>query len=146
MGIRPTSFSAFGLGVNWEFTKSDRDIAQEVIDFLADRRVLTIRHARPQAEAAACLASAAECRARLSEYLNQLKKPESDLRIWLRAMRQAFVDFIEAGGPQGRRFSPEAYDAFNEALAQLRNRVQQQANEVSERYKLVGLNLPEHGA
>ncbi|MFE2567300.1 DUF6650 family protein [Streptomyces mirabilis] len=141
MGIRPTSFSAFGFGVNWEFTKSDRDIAQEVMDFLADKRVLTIGYARPQAEAAACLASAAECRARLSGYLDQLKKPGGDLRIWLRAMRQAFVNFIEAGGPHGSRFGPEAYDAFNEAVAQLRNQVQQQADEVSRRYKLTGLNL-----
>jgi len=142
MRIRPTSFSAFGVGVNWEFTKSDKDIAQEVMDFLADRRVLTIGRARPETEAAACLASAAECRTRLSEYMNQLKKPGSDLRIWLRAMRQAFVDFIEAGGPDGSRFEAESYDTFHEALAHLRNQVQQQADEVSGRYKLVGLTLP----
>jgi hypothetical protein len=144
MGIRPTAFSAFGFGVNWEFTKSDRAIAQEVMDFLADKRVLTIGHARPQAEATACLASAAECRTRLSEYLTQLKKPGSDLRIWLRAMRKAFTDFIDAGGPNGRRFDPGSDSRFNEALAQLRDQVQQQADEVSVRYKLSGLNLPEH--
>ncbi|CAL9550002.1 DUF6650 family protein [Streptomyces sp. enrichment culture] len=143
MGIRPTAFSAFGFGVNWEFTKSDRVIAQEVMDFLADKRVLTIGYARPQTEAAACLASAAECRAQLSEYLTQLKKPGSDLRIWLRAMRQAFTDFIEAGGVNGGRFGPGSDRRFNEALAQLRDRVQQQADEVSVRYKLSGLNLPE---
>ncbi|MHA5048386.1 DUF6650 family protein [Streptomyces sp. SD15] len=144
MKIRPTALSAFGFGVNWEFTKSDRDIAQEVMDFLADKRVLTIGHARPQVEAAACLASAGECRTRLSEYLTQLKKPGSDLRIWLRAMRQAFVDFIEAGGPDGSRFGPGSDSRFNEALARLRDQVQQQADEVSGRYKLGGLNLPEH--
>ncbi|MFD5969901.1 DUF6650 family protein [Streptomyces sp. NPDC060311] len=144
MGIRPTAFSAFGFGVNWEFTKSDRVIAQEVMDFLADKRVLTIGYARPQSEAAACLASAAECRTQLSEYLTQLKKPGSDLRIWLRAMRQAFTDFIEAGGSNGGRFGPGSDRRFNEALAQLRDRVQQQADEVSVRYKLSGLNLPEH--
>ncbi|WP_233646426.1 DUF6650 family protein [Streptomyces sp. BSE6.1] len=143
MGIRPTAFSAFGFGVNWEFTKSDRAIAQEVMDFLADKRVLTIGYARPQSEAAACLASAAECRTQLSEYLTQLKKPGSDLRIWLRAMRQAFTDFIEAGGSNGGRFGPGSDRRFNEALAQLRDRVQQQADEVSVRYKLGGLNLPE---
>ncbi len=144
MGIRPTAFSAFGFGVNWEFTKSDRGIAQEVMDFLADKRVLTIGYARPQTEAAACLASAAECRSQLSEYLTQLKKPGSDLRIWLRAMRQAFTDFIEAGGSNGGRFGPGSDRRFNEALAQLRDRVRQQADEVSVRYKLSGLSLPEH--
>ncbi|MET7812046.1 DUF6650 family protein [Streptomyces sp. NPDC005395] len=144
MGIRPTAFSAFGFGVNWEFTRSDRVIAQEVMDFLADKRVLTIGYARPQSEAAACLASAAECRSQLSEYLTQLKKPGSDLRIWLRAMRQAFTDFIEAGGSNGGRFGPGSDRRFNEALAQLRDRVRQQADEVSVRYKLSGLNLPEH--
>ncbi|AKJ10813.1 hypothetical protein ABB07_12550 [Streptomyces incarnatus] len=66
MGMRPTAFSAFGFGINWEFTKSDRVIAHKVLDFLADKRVLTIGRARPQIEAEACLASAAECRAPLS--------------------------------------------------------------------------------
>ncbi|WP_055690556.1 DUF6650 family protein [Streptomyces prasinus] len=144
MGIRPTAFSAFGFGVNWEFTKSDRAIAQEAMDFLADKRVLTIGYARPENEATACLASAAECRARVSEYLNQLKKPGGDLRTWLRAMRQGFVDFIEAGGVDGERFGPGHYTEFNEALARLRNQIQQQADEVSGRYKLTGLRLPMH--
>lgn len=144
MGIRPTSFSAFGFGVNWEFTKSDRVIAQNVLDFLADKRVLTVGRARPQIEAIACLASAAECRARLSEYLDQLEKPRSDLRTWLRAMRQGFVDFIEAGGTNGERFGLGSEREFNGALARLRNRVQQQADEVSDRYKITGLSLPEH--
>ncbi|MFI9311551.1 hypothetical protein, partial [Streptomyces triculaminicus] len=124
--------------------KPDRVIAQKVLDVLADKRVLTIGRARPQNEATACLASATECRARLSEYLNQLEKPRGDLRIWLRAMRQGFVDFIEAGGLNGERFGPGSEREFNEALAQLRNRVQQHADEVSSRYKLTGLSLPEH--
>jgi len=144
MGIRPTAFSAFGFSVNWEFTKSDRAIAQKALDFLADKRVLTVGQARPQNEATACLASAAECRARLTEYLNQLEKPGGDLRTWLRAMRQGFVDFIEAGGLGGENFDPGSYSEFNEALAQLRDRIQQQADEVSNRYKLTGLSLPEH--
>ncbi|MEU1789986.1 DUF6650 family protein [Streptomyces sparsogenes] len=144
MGIRPTAFNAFGFGVNWEFTKSEKVIAQKAMDFLADKRVLTVGQARPQVEATACLASAAECRARLSEYLNQLEKPGGDLRTWLRAMRQGFVDFIEAGGPEGERFGPGSDRRFNEALARLRDRVQQQADEISDRYKLAGLSLPEH--
>lgn len=144
MGIRPTAFSAFGFGVNWEFTKSDRVIAQQVFDFLSDKRVLTIGRARPQTEATACLASATECRTRLSGYLDRLEKPGGDLRIWLRAMREAFTDFLEAGGPSGERFGPGSDREFNEALALLRDRVQQQANEVSDRYKLTGLSLPEH--
>ncbi|MGZ0234208.1 DUF6650 family protein [Streptomyces sp. CPS1] len=143
MGMRPTAFSAFGLGISWEFTRSDRVIAQRVLDFLADKRVLTVGHARPQMEATACLASAAECRSQLSAYLGELEKPGGDLRTWLRAMREGFTDFIEAGGPSGERFGPGSDRRFNEALAQLRNRIQQQADEVSDRYKLTGLSLPE---
>ncbi|MFF3323472.1 hypothetical protein [Streptomyces sp. NPDC002889] len=52
--------------------------------------------------------------------------------------------FIEAGGPDGQRFGHGSDRAFNEALSQLRDRIQQQADEVSNRYKLTGLNLPEH--
>ncbi|MFF4130798.1 DUF6650 family protein [Streptomyces mirabilis] len=144
MGIRPTSISAFGFGVNWEFTKSDRVIAQKVLDFLADKRVLTVGRVRPQVEATACLASAAECRTQLSTSLNQLEKPGGDLRTWLRAMREGFTDFIEAGGPGGERFGPDSDRRFNEALAQLRNRIRQQADEVSDRYRLTGLSLPDH--
>lgn len=147
MAIRPTSFSAFGFGVSWEFTKSDRVLAQQVMGFLENRRVLTVGRSRPESEAVACLSSAAECRSELSRQLSLLKKPGGDLRTWLRAMREAFTDFIEAGGPRGERFSEvteDSYRTFNEELARLRNRVQQQANEVSKRYKLTGLDLPEH--
>jgi len=146
VGIRPTSFSAFGFGMNWEFTKADRLIAQQALDFLSDKRVLTVGRVRPQVEATACLASAAECRARLSEYLERLEKPGGDLRTWLRAMREGFTGFLEAGGPSGERFGPGSDEEFNEALALLRDRVQQRANEVSDRYKLTGLRLPEHEA
>ncbi|MDI1458234.1 hypothetical protein NHG22_31175 [Streptomyces sp. ATE26] len=144
MGVRPTTFSAFGFGVSWEFTKSDRVVAQKVLDFLADKRVLTVGHVRPQAEATACLASAAECRSQLSTYLDQLEKPGGDLRTWLRAMREGFTAFIEAGGHSGQRFGPGSDARFNEALARLQSRVQQQADEVSDRYKLPGLSLLEH--
>ncbi|MFE2426559.1 hypothetical protein ACFXJ5_07365 [Streptomyces sp. NPDC059373] len=122
----------------------DRLIAQQALDFLSDKRVLTVGRARPQVEATACLASAAECRARLSEDLERLEKPGGDLRIWLRAMRKGFTDFLEAGGSSGERFGPGSDEEFNEALALLRDRVQQQANEVSDRYRLTGLSLPEH--
>lgn len=144
MGIRPTAFSAFGFGVNWEFTKSDRVIAQQVFDLLSDKRVLKVGRARPHVEAAACLASAVECRDRLSGCLDRLEKPGGDLRTWLRAMREAFTDFLEAGGPSGDRFGTGSDREFNKALALLRDRIQQQANEVSDRYKLTGLNLPKH--
>ncbi|MFB7499444.1 DUF6650 family protein [Streptomyces sp. NPDC056161] len=145
MGIRPTALSAFGFGVNWEFTKSDKVVAQKVLDFLADKRVLTVGRARPQVEAARCLASASECRAKLAEYLDQLEKPgKTDLRTWLRAIREGFTNFLEAGGHNGERFGSGSEREFNEALALLRDRTQQQADEVSDRYRLTGLSLPEH--
>ncbi|MEV0521947.1 DUF6650 family protein [Streptomyces sp. NPDC050439] len=144
MGIRGTAFSALGIGANWEFTKSDKLIAQQVMDFLADRRVLTIGSGRPENEAASCLASAAQCRQRLSEFLEQIHKPKSDLRTWLRALRSAFTDFIETGGHDGRRFTDDAdgYEVFNQALIDLREQVRRETTAVSARYKLTGLDLP----
>ncbi|MGW0908623.1 DUF6650 family protein [Streptomyces sp. NPDC002853] len=144
MGIRGTAFSALGIGANWEFTKSDRLIAQQVMDFLADRRVLTIGVGRPEIEAASCLASASQCRQRLSEFLEQIHKPKSHLRTWLRALRTAFTDFIETGGHEGRRFASDVdgHEVFNQALSDLREQVRQEAAAVSTRYKLTGLILP----
>ncbi|POX36200.1 hypothetical protein C3486_34825 [Streptomyces sp. Ru73] len=129
--------------MNWEFTKSDRVIAQQVMDFLADKRVLTIGRGRLRSDSEACLASAVQCRQKLSEHLDQIRKPKSDLRIWLRAIRQAFVDFIEAGGADGERFrSDDCGETFNQALADLREQVRQETEAVANRYHLVGLNLP----
>jgi hypothetical protein len=59
-------------------------------------------------------------------------------------MREGFTDFIEAGGPNGERFGPGSDRRFNEALTQLRIRIQQQEDEVSDRYKLTGLSLTDH--
>ncbi|MER7172048.1 DUF6650 family protein [Streptomyces mesophilus] len=146
MSLRPTAFSVLGVSVNWEFTKSDRQVAQHVMDFLADKRVLTIGWGRPRSEAAACLDSAAECRTKLSEYLDQIQKPNSDLRTWVRGIRQAFTDFIEAGGHDGCRFtaadSAGLEGPFNQALRDLRERVRCETDLVAERYKLTGLGLP----
>ncbi|MBC9715346.1 hypothetical protein H9Y04_22615 [Streptomyces sp. TRM66268-LWL] len=132
--------------MNWEFTKSDRRLAQQLMDFLADKRVLTIGWGRPESEAGACLASAADCRMKLSEYLDQIQKPNSDLRTWVRAIRQAFTDFIEAGGHDGGRFTDEGSvgldGLFNQALRDLRERVRCETDLVAKRYKLIGLDLP----
>lgn len=142
MGARPTSFNVFGIGVTWEFTTKDKVVAQKVLNFLTDRRVLRIEWLRPQGEAQRCLRSAWECRTWLSEELNQLQRPGSDLNKWLVAIRDGFTNFIEEGGEEGANFGPETVVQFNEALARLRARVQQQTTQVSDRYNLDGLALP----
>ncbi|MFD5203870.1 hypothetical protein ACFWM7_27835 [Streptomyces sp. NPDC058375] len=142
MGIRQTGAGAVGFSANWEFTKSDKLVAQQVLDFLADRRVLTIGRGRSHRDARYCLESANECRRSLSAYLEQIQKPGGDLREWLRLIRASFVDFIETGGPEGHAFREGEDAAFNSALLRLRNDVRQVTDAVAGKFKLKGLDLP----
>ncbi|GGY78340.1 hypothetical protein GCM10010342_77370 [Streptomyces anulatus] len=147
MGIRQTGAGAAGFSANWEFTKSDKLIAQQVLDFLADKRVLTVGRGRSLSEGQYCLDSTNECRRSLSAYLEQIQKPGGDLREWLRLIRASFVDFIEASGPEGRAFRPAENeapndDAFNAALLRLRDEVREITDAVAAKFKLKALNLP----
>ena len=40
MAYRPTGVGAFGFSVNWEKVPGDQNVAQRVITFLEDRRLL----------------------------------------------------------------------------------------------------------
>ncbi|MFF2166512.1 DUF6650 family protein [Streptomyces sp. NPDC058175] len=116
MNLRLTSFNVFGVGITWEFTEKDRVAAQRVMNFLADRRILRVGRSRPQVEAEKCLRSAHECRARLSELLDRLDEPGSDLNKWLAAIRHGFNEFIEECERQdGGKFGPGSEVKFNEA-------------------------------
>ncbi|WP_405634399.1 hypothetical protein OHB53_09480 [Streptomyces sp. NBC_00056] len=140
MGIRPTEISAFGFGVGWEFKKRDQEIAQELLDFLEDKRILTVHPNRPMEDAEACTASAQECRARLSDLLNEVPVKSRDLRTWLRSLREAFTTFVETS-ERGGFESESGHDRFKEALVTLHLMVQTRSDVVATRYKLSGLRL-----
>ncbi|MFD7199034.1 hypothetical protein [Streptomyces sp. NPDC059893] len=115
------------------------------MNFLADRRILRVGRSRPQVEAEKFLRSAHECRARLSELLDRLDEPGSDLNTWLAAIRHGFNEFIEECERQnGGNFGPGSEVKFNEALAQLRTRVRHQTAQVSKRDNLDVLVTPTH--
>ncbi|MGW3630999.1 DUF6650 family protein [Streptomyces sp. NPDC005122] len=138
MGIRPTEISIFGVGVGWEFKKSDRQTAQQIMDFLSDKRVLTVNPNRPPEDAAACVASAMECRKRLSELLDEVPVKSVDLRKWLRGLREAFTSFVEVSEHRGFA-GQDGKSRFRKALHDLQTAVETLAGFVSERYKLTGL-------
>jgi hypothetical protein len=138
MGIRPTEVSIFGIGVGWEFKRSDRQTAQQIMDFLSDKRVLIVSPNRPSEDAAACVASAMECRKRLSELLDEVPVKSVDLRTWLRGLREAFTSFVEASERRGF-VGTDGESRFRQALYDLQVAVQALSGIVSERYKLTGL-------
>lgn len=138
MGFRPTEISIFGIGVGWEFKKPDRQTAQQIMDFLSDKRVLTVDRNRPTEDAAACVASAMECRKRLSELLDEVPAKSVDLRKWLRGLREAFTSFVEASEHHGFE-GQDGESRFRESLRDLQTGVETLSGVVSERYKLTGL-------
>ncbi|SRR6266545_5473233 len=121
MGVRLTGISLPWLGVQWEKTDGDRQIARRVITFLEDRRVLFgQRHYEDELH---CIRSAIEIRSYLTREIG-CTKPGGSLSESLKAMRAACRRFIDAGGPdacyfRGGRSSLEA-DHFSLALGDLR--------------------------
>ncbi|MFZ3555930.1 hypothetical protein [Streptomyces sp. BH055] len=134
----PTAVNIFGVGVEWEFKKSDRGRAQQILDYLADRRVLTVEAQRPLEDAESCLNSAQGAREYLSALLEEVPVTSKDLRTWLYGLRGAFTAFLEAG--KNRAFEAH-YQAFVASLTELHFLVEGYSNIVAERYKLTRLHL-----
>ena len=127
MTYRVTGIGAFGLSLNWEKVDGDKQIAQNVIAFLEDRRVLFVD--RRGEDETYCVRSAMASREFLTEQLAQAK-PGKSLATSIRTMRTAFRHFVEVGGPDGRDFRhrPHGYwdaDPFSLALGELRGQVGQ---------------------
>lgn len=140
MGIKFTGLQALGLGLNWDNTTSQKQIAQDVLDTLSDRRVLHghLNDNRPGEDVAPCLASAQQCRAFLTEAITSAK-PGGPLRAHLRVMRSAFTSFIQLGGRDGTTYH-EDLSQFRLALGVLRSSVTQVADSMAE---LRGLTVPD---
>jgi hypothetical protein len=120
MPYRPTGVGAFGFSLNWEKAPGDEEVARRVVIFLEDRRLLFgKRHSEDELH---CVRSAIETRGFLTDQLVKAK-PGKSLAQSLRAMRSAMRAFVEAAGPDARKFrylpGPQT-DPFSLALGELR--------------------------
>ncbi len=139
MGVKVSggSFSVFGIGLNWERTPGDESVARAVVVFLEDGRVLFgDRHMEDEQH---CMSSAQQSRVFLTEQITTAT-PGKPLEATLKAMRAAFRQFMERGGPHGRNFQSEHWphqaDPFSLALGDLRSQVGQQLARIAWVYDL----------
>lgn len=124
MPYRLTGAGGFGFSVNWEKVSGDKQIAQQVITFLEDRRVLFgKRHMEDEMH---CVSSANEMRHFLSDQLFRVQAGKS-LATSIRAIRAALREFVDAAGPNACNFRYHGggamTDEFSLALGELRSRV-----------------------
>ncbi|MGB8939875.1 MAG: hypothetical protein WCD21_06495 [Streptomyces sp.] len=139
MGYQPTGFTTPFFGITGQWTRSDREVAVLVMNFLRGRRVLRdYGREREPIEIEYCLASARRCRETLSEYLD-MAKPGRALAEWIDVLRGAFMDFEQAAGPDGARFVEEP-GKFREALERLRETVRQGSGFVAKKAKVADLS------
>jgi hypothetical protein len=119
MPYRPTGIGAFGFSLNWETVPGDDEIAQRVITYLEDRRLLFgTRHSGDELH---CVRSANEIRHFLTAELTNARTGHS-LAQSLRAMRTALRAFVDAAGPNANSFrfhDPKQTDRFSLALGEL---------------------------
>ncbi len=123
VGIKVTGFSTPVAGVSWELTKSEKEVAQHIVTFLEDRRLLFGE--RHMEDELLCYRSAGAIRAYLTEQMQGLKDA-SPLRHSLGMMRAACRQFMDRGEPGGRGFERHfAYgpDGFGYALGDLRTAI-----------------------
>jgi hypothetical protein len=139
MGVKVSggSFSVLGIGVNWERTAGDEAVARAVMTFLEDRRLLFgDRHVEDEGH---CVASALESRKFLTDQIT-VASPGKPLEATLKAMRAAFRQFVERGGPHGHNFQHAHHshqtDPFSLALGDLRSRVGEQLARIAWRYDI----------
>jgi hypothetical protein len=124
MAYRVTGIGALGLSLNWEKVDGDKQIAQRVVSFLEDRRILYFDfHAENESF---CVQSANAAREFLTEQLGQAK-PGKSLASSLKAMRSAFRHFVDVGGSHGENFwklsRSGSMGPLSMALGELRGRV-----------------------
>jgi hypothetical protein len=101
MRIRVTGLNLPWLGVQWEQVPGDREVAQETITFLENRRLLFANfHVEDERH---CVQSAIETKSYLTELISKAA-PGDNLENSLRAMRAACRKFVEAAGPDARNF------------------------------------------
>ena len=137
MPYRLTGAGGFGFSVNWEKVPGDKQVAQQVIAFLEDRRVLFgKRHAEDETH---CVASANDIRRFLTSLIPEAKDGKS-LAESLRAIRAACRAFVDAAGPGAANFrykhGGHMTDNFSLALGELRIRVGLHVALIADQYEI----------
>ncbi|WP_055483151.1 DUF6650 family protein [Sphaerimonospora mesophila] len=132
-----TGLSTSLFGIQWQKADTDRKIANRVVAFLEDRRLLFgDRHMEDEVH---CVRSAIQIRAFLTEQLTQ-RHIGQELRQILKAMRAACRHFVDAAGPDGRNFEYRmglaGDNAFGLALGDLRSRMGFYIAAIATQYKI----------
>ena len=134
MRYRLTGVSLPWFGAQWERIPGDREVAEQIITFLENRRVLFgERHVEDHDY---CLSSVNDIRHFLTAQINAARS--EDLRASLRAMRAAGRKFVDAAGPDARNFEPgwPSSNAFSLALGDLRTLMGVQIARIATQYDL----------
>jgi hypothetical protein len=136
MPYRLTGAGAWGFSVNWEKVAGDEQIAQKVITFLEDKRLL-FGHISHMGHENYYLRSANETRHFLTSELFQAEAGKS-LATSIKAIRAAMRRFVDAAGPGGRNFMDvgEGRDQLSLALGELRSSVGLQVALIAGHYGL----------
>jgi hypothetical protein len=131
---RLTGLSLPWLGAQWERVPGDKEVAEETITFLENRRVLFgHRHFEDEHY---CVASANEIRHFLTKQISAAHG--RDLADSLRAMRAAARKFVDAAGPAARNFAGgfHANKAFGLALGDFRTLMGVQIASIAKHFDL----------
>jgi hypothetical protein len=134
MRYRLTGLSLPWLGAQWERVPGDKEVAQQIITFLENRRVLFgERHLEDEMH---CVRSANEIRHFLTPQISAARSAE--LVESLRAMRAAARRFADAAGPDARNFRDSwgPANAFGLALGDLRTLMGVQIARIVTQYDL----------
>jgi uncharacterized protein DUF6650 len=134
MRYRLTGLSLPWLGAQWERVPGDKEVAQQIITFLENRRVLFGQ--RHQEDEISCMHSANDIRHYLTGQINAAHS--ADLMASLRAMRAAARQFVDAAGPNARNFQSgwTADNAFGLALGDFRTLMGVQIARIATQYDL----------
>ena len=134
MKYRLTGVSLPWFGAQWERVPGDREVAEQTITFLENRRVLFgERHVEDHNY---CLSSVNDIRHFLTAQINAAHS--EGLRASLRAMRAASRKFVDAAGPGARNLEPgwPSSNAFSLALGDLRTLMGIQIARIATQYDL----------
>jgi hypothetical protein len=134
MKYRLSGVSLPWFGAQWERVPGDREVAEQTITFLEDRRVLFT--ARSVVDHRYCLSSVNEIRQFLTAQISAADTEE--LEASLRAMRAACRKFVDAAGPDAQNFKPgwPQGNALGFALGDLRTLIGVQVARIATEYDL----------
>jgi hypothetical protein len=134
MRYRLTGVSLPWFGAQWERIPGDREVAEQTITLLEDRRVLfSERHV---VDHHYCLTSVNDIRHFLTAQISAAHT--EDLQASLRAMRAACKKFADAAGPNAQNFKPgwPSSNALGLALGDLRTLMGVQIARIATQYDL----------